>query len=131
MFFNLNQQQVTGGIINSIDLYGLPELMRDGDRLRFSVGGLSEVQTLYAIASIAEENQEVLAGVMIYARISESRLTLLHFGVHEAFSSSGLYADQLLAIKLIGKLRKLARSIRGVKTVELVYQQKGPTEMRV
>lgn len=131
MFFNLNQQQVAKGIVSSIDLYGLPELDREGDFLRFKVAKLPEVQTLFAVASVPDINKEMLAGVMIYARTDESKVVLIHFGVHEAFSSQGQYSHMLLAIQLMGKLRDLARKIRGVKTIELLYQRHGPVQLKV
>ena len=120
MFYNLEQHQVRSGIINAIDRFGLPEIVADGDNLRVRVEKLPDVQTLFAIDSDPQPAE--LAGVMIYARIDPSTLTLLHIGVGSDYSSHGRRAGKLLVFNFIHQLKQIARRITGITGIEVLHQ---------
>ncbi len=127
MFSNVEQHRVRAGIVNSIERYGVPEIIERGDSLGFSVGKLPEVQTLFALDG--GEDGGTLAGVMIHAR-EDHKLVLLHIGVDPIYSATGAEGDALLVLQLIDRLRAIARSIQGIETVEMMYGAKGVVALR-
>lgn len=119
VFFNREQDRVRAGIIDAIERYGVPELVTRSGALRFTVGSLGEVQSLYALDSGTRRGR--LVGVMLYARTTPGKIVLLHIGVAPEYSSRGPRSGSLLALRLIEQLKKLGRAIKGVTTIEVLY----------
>jgi len=119
MFFNRQQQRFQAVIVDAIERYGVPEIVvRDG-ALRFTVGDLGEVQTLYALDGDAARGR--LAGVMLYARIAPEKVVLLHIGVAPEYGADGPHSERLLALRLVEQLKQASRAIKGVRELEIVY----------
>jgi hypothetical protein len=119
MFFNGQQPRFRSVIVDAIERYGMPEIVvRDG-ALRFTVGSLGEVQSLYAFDGDAVRGR--LAGVMLYARTSPQKVVLLHIGVAPDYGSDGPRADRFLAMRLVEQLKHASRAIKGVTELEIVY----------
>lgn len=123
LYFNQQQSSMLDGIVRSIDQYGRPTVYSEDELLRIEVGELSGVQALYALDRSNPASR--LVGVMVYARPSLERLVLLHIGVSEDYSAFGENADAKLVVKLVLRLRKIARSIKGVTSVEIPYNPRG------
>ena len=70
MFLNIRQHRVRSGIVNSIDKYGLPEIVEVDNKLRFTVDKLSDVQTLRDPEG-SRENEPGLRFVMFIQAIME------------------------------------------------------------
>jgi hypothetical protein len=119
MFFNRQQQRFRAAIVAAIERYGLPEIVARDGALRFTVGDLGEVQSLYALDGDAVRGR--LAGVMIFARTSPQKVVLLHIGVAPEYGSDGPHADRLLALRLVEQLKHASRAIKGVSELEIVY----------
>ena len=119
MFFNLNQHQFRDDIVNAIELYGMPQIVTTDHSLRFSVEKLGEVQTLYAFDGEAATGR--LAGVMLYARVSDEKIVLLHMGLAAQYQSGGPASSKLLALKMIERLKKVGKTLKGVRSLELLY----------
>ena len=121
MFFNPLQKKALTGINHSIAEYGVPSIVEDKGCLRISVEGLPESQSLYALDHSADT--PVLAGVMVYMRTDPENLVLLHIAVREDYSRSGIYADEMLVLRFMTRLRGIARRIKGIRTITLKYNQ--------
>lgn len=119
MFFNPLQQKMQARIADSIHHFGVPAIEVSGSLLRFGVEGLAEVQTLYALEKAAAS--PVLAGAMIYARVDKENLVILHIAVSEDYALDGSKQECMLAVRLIAQLRAVARTIRDVKRIILMY----------
>jgi len=119
MFFNRQQQRFRSVIVDAIERYGVPEIVARDGGLRFTVGNLGEVQSLYALDGDAARGR--LAGVMLYARTSPDKVVLLHIGVAPEYGSDGPRADRLLALRLIEQLKQTSRAIKGVTQLEIFY----------
>ena len=119
MFFNPQQRRALSGINHSISEYGVPSIVADGDRLRIKVDGLQESQTLYALDNYWEK--PVLAGVMVYVRSDLENIILLHIAVKEDYSRMGKYADEMLVLRLMTQLRRIAKGIKGIRAITLKY----------
>ncbi len=117
LFFNVQQHRVRNDIVNAIEQYGVPEIVVDDQSLRVHVGQLGEVQSVFALT----RNTGKLIGVMLYARVSETKLVLLHIGIDPRFGSASKGREQLLALRLISQLRATAKTIRGITTLEILY----------
>jgi hypothetical protein len=117
-FFNRSQGRFRADIVGAIERYGLPEIVATNESLRFTVGSLGEVQALYALDGGSRGR---LAGVMLYARTSAEKIVLLHIVVAPEYSSTGPRSDRLLALKLVERLKKLGRAVKGVTTIEILY----------
>jgi hypothetical protein len=119
MFFNLKQHRFRDDIVNAIELYGVPQIVTTDRSLRFSVEKLGEVQTLYALDGDAQTGR--LAGVMIYARVSDDRIVLLHMGIAAQYQSGGPASHNLLALRMIGRLKRVGKTLKGVRCLEILY----------
>ena len=127
LFFNPRQKDYIAHITNSINLFGLPEIEFANDNIKITIDGLPDAQTLYALDT---ENLSLI-GIMIFSRIDDENLILLHIGVIEDYSSVGIYSDELLVPMFIHKLRKIAKMIKGVKMITLMYGHSKLTQIRV
>ncbi len=119
LFFNPQQKKALPGIYRSINTYGLPGIVEEKERLRVSVEGLPESQTLFAL--VRQGDETILAGVMVYSRVSVETIVLLHIAVLEDYSRTGKYADQMLVLRLTTQLREIAKKIKGVQSITLQY----------
>ncbi|HYK87168.1 MAG TPA: hypothetical protein VE398_00240 [Acidobacteriota bacterium] len=119
MFFNPQQRKALTGINHSISEYGVPNVVESNQRLRISVEGLPESQTLFAMDYTKEK--PVLAGVMVYMRTDPENLVLLHIAVREDYSRSGIYGDEMLVLRFMTQLRDIAKRIKGIRAITLKY----------
>ena len=115
LFFNPAQYAAHSAIVDSIEIFGEPVIDIDDGRLRVNVMKLDEVQTLFAF------DGDILAGILVFSRVSQDRLVVIHIAVHEDYSSSGRYAHKNLVMRRSQRLRKCARSIKGIKFVRMMY----------
>jgi hypothetical protein len=119
LFFNVHQQAFRSGIIQSVETYGTPTILRDGDRLRIKVGELSVVQSLFALES--DRLDAKLLGIVLYYRESIEQLTILHIAIQAEYAVTGSQAEQLLALRLLQKVRESAAHVRGIQSIALLY----------
>ncbi|MDJ0928981.1 MAG: hypothetical protein QNJ73_15195 [Gammaproteobacteria bacterium] len=119
MFFNVQQHKFRDDIMNAIELYGEPQIVESDRTLRFSVGELGDVQTVFALDGDPESGR--LVGVMLFARTRPEKLVLLHIGIDPDFSGDGTASRELLVMRLISQLRRIGRSIKGVSELEILY----------
>jgi hypothetical protein len=123
MFFNSHQHRIRDRIVHAIELYGTPEIVTTERSLRFKVGELGEVQSLYALEGTADGP---LAGAMVYARVSIEKVVLLHMCVAAPFSaSSRAGASELLPLRMTHRLKRIAFAIKGVQKIEVLYGRRG------
>jgi hypothetical protein len=125
LFFNVHQQAFRSGIIQSVEIYGTPTILRDGDRLRIKVGELSVVQSLFALES--DRPDAKLLGIVIYFRESVEQLTILHMAIQAEYAGAGSQSEQLLALRLLQTVRDSAAQIKGIQSLVLLY---GPSRSR-
>jgi hypothetical protein len=115
LFFNSGQHAVHSAIVDSIEIFGEPFVENDGEHLRVNVRKLDEVQTLFAF------DEDILAGLLVYSRVSIERLVVIHIVVREDYSSCGKFANRLLLIRMSQQLRESARRIKGIETIRVMY----------
>ena len=121
MFFHPEQGQHTSSINASILSYGFPKIIDEEGALRIGIAGL-DVQTLYAFADRGAEKD--LAGVIVYTRVHQDTLVLLHMAVRPEFCYSIGYKNELVLIRILAQLRAIARRIRGIKKLSILYADK-------
>ena len=121
MFFNAQQGRVSDGIIESIERFGTPKIVVEGQFLRIAVGSLPSVQTLFAFEH--ENGTEKLVGVLVYFRSDVENIVVLHVAAKEDYCMFGGQSDQMLLFKLITKLREIASRIKGVRSLTVMYQK--------
>jgi len=126
LYFNPHQKNYIANITHSINLFGQPQIVFAKDNIRVILDGLPDVQTLYALDT---ENSSLI-GVMIFSRIDDENLILLHIGVTEDYSSIGIHSDKLLVLMFIHRLKRIARMIRGVKMITLMYGHSKLTQIK-
>jgi hypothetical protein len=83
LFFNVNQHRVLAGIQESIQSYGVPEIVEDAGYLRIKVGDLRDVRTLYAASE-----QGWPLGFVVFAQLAQSRFVILHLGIEPRLRST-------------------------------------------
>jgi hypothetical protein len=116
LFFNSNQHRVRGGIQQSIETYGVPEICEDGDGLSVRVGRFTDVQTLFAVAAGGRP-----LGVAVFLRSAHERFAVLHLGLDPRLERTPELNTRVL-MKLMHEIRRTARLTRGVERIELVYK---------
>jgi hypothetical protein len=117
LFFNGCQSRVLQHIVDVIDEYGVPEIVRDGNALRVTVGDLQGVQSLFAIDSVTRRP----LGVAVYVRADHEHVTVLHVGVAEECCAGGPREGLMLPLRLLRELRRTSRRLRGVRRVKILY----------
>ena len=121
LFFNARQHHVRDAIEDSIARYGLPEIIEDGNSLRVTLAALPGVQCLYAVRQDSGAPRPV--GVVIYARDSVERFTVVHVGVAEDAALGGSAAATQVLLRLLQEIRRVARRTTGIRHVALAYRQ--------
>lgn len=121
MFFHPEQGQHTSSINASILSYGFPKIIEEGGVLRIGIEGL-EVQTLYAF--VDRGTTKDLAGVLVYTRVHDDTLVLLHMAVRPEFCYSIGYKNELVLVRILAQLRAIAKQIRGIKKLSILYTDK-------
>ena len=121
MFFHPEQNQHTSSINASIASYGFPKISDEGGALRIGIEGL-EVQTFYAF--VDRGNRQDLAGVLVYTRIHDDTLVLLHMAVRPEFCYSIGYKNELVLARILSQLRAIAKRINGIKKLSILYADK-------
>ena len=117
LFFNGCQSRVLQRIVEAIDQYGVPEVVREGDSLRVRVGNLEGVQSLFAL-DVATGRP---LGVAVYVRADHEHVTVLHVGVAEECCAGGPREGLMLLLRLMREVRRTSRRLRGVRRVKLLY----------
>lgn len=117
VFFNSAQQSVIGGIVRSIEKFGPPEIVHEGDRLRVRVGGETDAQSLFAV----DGDTGRPLGMAIYVRRDVESIVVLHLGIAEEFTSAGVHAQQHLLMRLVWEVRRCIRRLKGVRRMEFAY----------
>ncbi len=94
------------------------------DDLEWAFHGIEglEVQTLYAFVDRGPTKD--LAGVLVYTRIHDDTLVLLHMAVRPEFCYSIGYKNELVLVRLLTQLRAIAKRIRGIKKLSILYADK-------
>ena len=121
MFFHPEQGQHISSINASIRSYGFPKVIDEGGALRIGIEGL-EVQTLYAFVDRGATKD--LAGVLVYTRIHEDTLVLLHMAVRPEFCYTIGYKNELVLVRILTQLRAIAKQIRGIQKLSILYADK-------
>lgn len=115
LFFNANQHRVLPGIQQSIQHYGVPEIVEKEGRLLIRVGDMEGVQTLYAVSALG-----CPLGFAVFVRMGRGRFVVLHVGVEPRLRST-LDVNTPVLLELMRAVRSTAKSMRGVDRIELVY----------
>ena len=121
MFFHPEQGQHSSSINASILSYGFPKVIEESGALRIGIESL-EVQTLYAFVDRGVTKD--LAGVLVYTRMHGDTLVLLHMAVRPEFCYSTGYKNELVLVRILAQLRAIARRIRGIKKLSILYAEK-------
>ena len=121
MFFHPEQGQHISSINASIVSYGFPKVIEEHGVLRIGIEGL-EVQTLYAFVDRGVKKD--LAGVVVYTRVHDDTLVLLHMAVRPEYCYSIGYKNELVLVRILTQLRAIAKRIKGIKKLSILYAEK-------
>ena len=116
-FFNKNHTEYYFDIKHLIESYGQPRIVEEKDMLYLNFEKI-DCQNIFTIIV------NNLVGLAIYYRDSLDNIDLVHIAVDEKYSSTGKYADKLLVLHMINKLKKIALKIKGIKSITVKYGQK-------
>jgi len=121
LFFNMRQHRMRDEIEQTIERYGLPEIVERDGALRVRVAGRVEVQSLFAVHE--EHGRTRPVGAVIYVRDTLERITVVHIGVADDYAVGGLHAGERVLLRLLQEIRRVARRTSGIRHVELAYTQ--------
>lgn len=130
LYLNSRQHLLVTEIERAVERFGQPVIMECGSDLEVKVTKDPNAQVLYSVARVGLF--ETLAGLMIYTRTNFRTLSLIHIAVHERFcfpnnSSSG----ERVCFLLIDELRSIAKRIRGIERIEMLYGRSGANFLAV
>jgi hypothetical protein len=128
MFFHPQQDLHASSINTSIMSYGFPKIVQEDGTLRIGIEGLA-VQTLYAF--VERGQRQDLVGVLVYTRICDDTLVALHMAVQPEFCYSSGYKNELVLVRILAQLRAIAKRIRGIKKLSILYSDKEITRALV
>jgi predicted GNAT family acetyltransferase len=117
LYFNACQERVSDSIANAVEKFGAPEIVADRDRLRIYLKNYPEVQSLFAL----ERATGKPIGVAVYMRQDVEHITVMHVGVAAEYASGGMRAGAQLLLRLLREVRRSARRVKGVRSLELYY----------
>ncbi|MCK4403804.1 MAG: hypothetical protein KAW02_01815 [candidate division Zixibacteria bacterium] len=121
MFFNPQQGTKMSGIMESIERFGNPKTVIEGDFIRIKTETLQNVQALFAFDR--KDKDLELVGVVVYVRTDPETMVILHVAVENNYSVRGSFSDDMLVMKLIAKVREAARQIKGVRQITIFYER--------
>jgi len=119
LFFNKKQAFLIRDIEKSIEEYGVPRIVADGETFRIKTGSINDVQNLFAFDSETEDAN--LIGFILYYRPTLNKMIILHIAVDENYAFDGKFSDQTLTIQLINKVKEIALKIRGIELLSIAY----------
>lgn len=118
LFFNTQQELVRHRIVETIERYGMPEVIERDGALRIKLAAAADTQALFALAPEAPGRP---VGVALFVRETEERFVIVHIGVAPEYSAGGPHADTHVFFHLLQAIRAAARRTRGVCFVDLLY----------
>lgn len=121
-FFNPNQALYSSEILHSIETFGVPKIVIDGDNLRLIIGDGSSAQCLFCLLN--RNSESVLCGVIAYTRTRPEVLNLIHVVVKEEYALFGALGDQRLLTRMLDEVKDVARKIKGVRAIYVVYARR-------
>jgi hypothetical protein len=129
LFFNPDQPRLRAAIARAVERFGTPSLFVDGQLLRVGLDSTAEMQALYVLEQNA--NRSRLVGAMLYLRPEPETVVLAHIAVQEDYMPSGIHGNDLLALRMIVRLRQVTRQIRGVRSLVVFYGEGGAQRIPV
>lgn len=118
LFFNPLQESLQERIVETIERYGAPDVQSRDGALRISLGGRTDVQSIFALC-VPEGGRPV--GVAVFVREDAERFVVVHLGVAADYAAGGARAEEHLLFHLVQAIRSAARRTRGVRFVDLFY----------
>ncbi len=119
LFFHPQQNKVQEGIVYSIKKYGTPKIVDKNDNLHIEFDQFPGVQTLYAFDKIG--NIEKLIGSLIYYRTDTETIEVLHIDIQEKYTLTGPLANRQVMLWFIINLKRIAKKVKGIRTIQLTY----------
>jgi len=119
LFFHPQQDKVHDGIVYSIEKYGVPQITEKHHCLYIEFEKYPDAQTLYAFDKIG--NIEKLIGALIYYRTNTETIEVLHIDIKDKYTLTGPLANKQVMLWLILNLRSIAKKIKGVRYIQLMY----------
>jgi hypothetical protein len=120
VFFNERQRELRGRIVELLEEYGPLEIVLQEDQVRVGLVRRPDAQSLFVMSEDTPDAE--LLGFALYLRDSPEVITVVHVAVFDGIvTEEG--SDPLLALRLLNSIRELARRIRGVKWVSVLYGQ--------
>jgi len=121
LLFNKKQSDYIEDIEKSIEEFGAPRVVTEGETLRIKIGSINDVQCLFALDGKTENAN--LIGLIIYLRCALNNITVLHIAVDKDYTFNGRFFAQNLTGQLIGKVKESALRIKGVESLSIAYRR--------
>jgi hypothetical protein len=119
LFFNPSQDRVEKDILAALGRHGMPTVVEANGRLTIRLKSGPESQSLFALADVGGGSH--FAGVAVFSRVQMHTLLIIHLAIAGDFAQHGRYAQQLIVLRFMLALRQVARQLRGVKRLKLLY----------
>jgi hypothetical protein len=128
VFFNERQRDVRSRIMELLEQYGVPQMVLEQHNLSVGLAQRPDAQTMFLLSDESDEAE--LLGFALYLRDTPDTLTVIHVAVLDGITTED-GTDPLLAIRLLHHLRILARRIRGIRWIRVLYGEGSQTRLPV
>ena len=122
LFFNTRQADYSNDIRQLIDAYGMPHVVKN-KMLSIKFDKI-ECNTVFATF------EDSLLGLFVFNRDSRENIDLVHIAIDPVYSSSGKTGNELLFVKMLLELKRIASHIKGVETITFKYGPKCVVKVR-
>jgi hypothetical protein len=129
LFFNPGQGHVRSRIIDAVRRFGSPRILEKRGTLHVVVEASPDGQALFVLDKTSGV-RPTLCGVILYTRQGLDEIFVQHIAIRPAYSMRGRYASDRLAMRMIEELCRIARRIKGVRFVTILYGR-GPQKLRI
>lgn len=119
LFFHPQQEKVQDGIVYSIEKYGTPTIVEKDNYLHIEFDQFPGAQTLYAFDKIG--SIEKLIGSLIYYRTDTETIEVIHIDIQEKYTLTGPLANRQVMLWFILNLKSIAKKIKGIRYIQLIY----------
>lgn len=117
LFFNENQKIYKGSIVNAIETYGIPKIIKVANKVTIQLKESTETHNLFLLDD--STNKVELLGVAIFIRETATTSTLLHIAMNESSSD--------LTLLLIMKVKEYLKNIKGMQELNIFYSNRVST----
>jgi len=115
VYFNKQQRLYYRNILDGIEKYGEPKIIRNNNQLKLEVGNNTSTQCIFA----NHEGKPV--GMLLYTRNHPHNIHIVHIALDNDFTLKGQFSKSMLVSRMLKQVQEIAKRIKGINTITIEY----------